>query len=109
MGVIICLYKRYETVSYKYRITTVDTKPHTDFAKFNLRWKTLAVLALRLMLIGMDNTILNVAIPALQTQFSASASQLQWMVDSYILVFAGLLLAMGGLGDRGRNCSGSGW
>ncbi|MCH8910741.1 MAG: MFS transporter [Chloroflexi bacterium] len=68
--------------------------------KYNLRWKTLTVLALSLMLIGLDNTILNVAIPTLQREFSASASQLQWMVDSYILVFAGLLLAMGGLGDR---------
>ena len=78
----------------------MDAKLSADSPKFNLRWKTLTVLALSLMLIGMDNTILNVAIPTLQTQFSASASQLQWMVDSYILVFAGLLLAMGGLGDR---------
>jgi EmrB/QacA subfamily drug resistance transporter len=48
----------------------------------------------------MDNTILNVAIPTLQREFSASTSTLQWMVDSYILVFAGLLLTFGGLGDR---------
>ncbi len=71
-----------------------------DSRKYRLRWKTLTVLALSLMLIGLDNTILNVAIPTLQREFSASASQLQWMVNSYILVFAGLLLAMGGLGDR---------
>ncbi len=78
----------------------METNTVADARKYRLRWKTLVVLALSLMLIGLDNTILNVAIPTLQTEFSASASQLQWMVDSYILVFAGLLLAMGGLGDR---------
>src|SRR4029079_13494968 len=47
-----------------------------------------------------DNTILNVALPTLQDEFDASASKLQWMVDSYLLVFAGLLLVFGTLGDR---------
>jgi EmrB/QacA subfamily drug resistance transporter len=60
----------------------------------------LAVLCLSLSIIGLDNTILNVAIPTIQREFSASGSQLQWIVDSYILVFAGLLLTMGTLGDR---------
>ena len=52
------------------------------------------------MIIGLDNTILNVALPTLQAEFDASASTLQWMVDSYLLVFAGLLLVFGTLGDR---------
>jgi MFS transporter, DHA2 family, multidrug resistance protein len=64
------------------------------------RWKTLAVLSLSLVIIGLDNTILNVALPTLQEEFSASGSTLQWMVDSYLLVFAGLLLVFGTLGDR---------
>ena len=64
------------------------------------RWKTLGVLALSLVIIGLDNTILNVALPTLQQEFNASASGLQWMVDSYLLVFAGLLLVFGTLGDR---------
>src|SRR5215216_7034097 len=64
------------------------------------RWKTLAVLSLSLLIIGLDNTILNVALPTLQAEFDASASTLQWMVDSYLLVFAGLLLVFGTLGDR---------
>jgi EmrB/QacA subfamily drug resistance transporter len=67
---------------------------------YEMRWKTLAVLALSLVIIGLDNTILNVAIPTLQEEFDASASSLQWMVDSYLLVFAGLLLVFGTLGDR---------
>jgi len=65
-----------------------------------MRWKTLMVLSLSLVIIGLDNTILNVALPTLQAEFSASASTLQWMVDAYLLVFAGLLLVFGTLGDR---------
>lgn len=64
------------------------------------RWWTLGVLALSLVLIGLDATVLNVALPTIQQTFSASASDLQWMVDAYVLVFAGLLLTMGALGDR---------
>ena len=72
----------------------------TDPVQYARRWKTLGVLSLSLVIIGLDNTILNVALPTLQDEFSASASKLQWMVDSYLLVFAGLLLVFGTLGDR---------
>ncbi len=68
--------------------------------KYQRRWWTLGVLSLSLVIIGLDNTILNVAIPTLQTELNASASELQWMVDSYVLVFAGMLLTMGAMGDR---------
>src|SRR5918911_413610 len=68
--------------------------------KYQRRWKTLAVLALSLVIIGLDNTILNVALPSLQEEFGASASTLQWIVDAYLLAFAGLILTMGTLGDR---------
>jgi MFS transporter, DHA2 family, multidrug resistance protein len=68
--------------------------------KYRRRWWTLGVLSLSLLIIGLDNTVLNVAIPTLQRKFDASASQLQWMVDSYVVVFAGLLLSLGALGDR---------
>src|SRR5213596_2033746 len=71
-----------------------------DPVHYARRWKTLAVLSLSLFIIGLDNTILNVALPTLQAEFDASASTLQWMVDSYLLVFAGLLLVFGTLGDR---------
>jgi EmrB/QacA subfamily drug resistance transporter len=64
------------------------------------RWKILRVLALSLVIIGLDNTILNVALPSLQEHFDASSSTLQWMVDSYLVTFAGLLLTLGTLGDR---------
>jgi len=67
---------------------------------YERRWKTLRVLALSLVIIGLDNTILNVALPSLQEHFDASGSTLQWMVDSYLVSFAGLLLTLGMLGDR---------
>ena len=71
-----------------------------DPVQYARRWKTLGVLSLSLVIIGLDNTILNVALPTLQDEFDASPSKLQWMVDSYLLVFAGLLLVFGTLGDR---------
>ena len=64
------------------------------------RWKILAVLSLSLVIIGLDNTVMNVALPSIQEELDVSGSVLQWIVDSYMLVFAGLLLAAGNLGDR---------
>jgi MFS transporter, DHA2 family, multidrug resistance protein len=64
------------------------------------RWIVLGTMCLSLLLIVMDNTIVNVALPTLQRDLDASTTQLQWIVDAYILVFAGLLLTMGSLGDR---------
>jgi EmrB/QacA subfamily drug resistance transporter len=71
-----------------------------DGQPYQRRWWALLVLCLSLVVIGMDNTILNVALPTLARDLQATASELQWMVDAYILVFAGLLLTMGALGDR---------
>ena len=63
-------------------------------------WWTLAVLCLSLVMVVVGNTVLNVALPTLVSDLGATSSQLQWMVDSYALVFAGLLLTAGALGDR---------
>ena len=65
-----------------------------------LRWWTLAVVSVTVLLATIDETILNVAIPSLQRELGASASSLQWIINAYILVFGGLLLTMGGVGDR---------
>src|SRR5258708_11401317 len=64
------------------------------------RWWALAVLCLSLVLITLDNTVLNVALPTLVRELHASTSQLQWIVDSYQLVFAGLLFSAGSMADR---------
>jgi MFS family permease len=66
------------------------------------RWATLAVLSVTLLLISLDTTILNVALPSIVRGLGASSSQLQWIVDAYAVVFAGLLLSIGALGDRVR-------
>jgi EmrB/QacA subfamily drug resistance transporter len=71
-----------------------------DPAIHERRWAILAVLCMSLLIIVMDNTILNVAIPSLIRDLGATNSQIQWIVDSYVLVFAGLLLTTGSLSDR---------
>lgn len=64
------------------------------------RWWTLAVLCLSLIVISIDNTILNVALPDIVESVGATGSQLQWIVDGYVIVFACLLLTSGSLGDK---------
>ncbi len=67
---------------------------------YERRWWILGVLCLSLFIIVLDNSILNVALPTIVRELDATNSQLQWMVDAYALVFAGLLLTAGALGDR---------
>ena len=64
------------------------------------RWWILAVLSLSVVLVAMDNTIVNVALPTLSRQLDATTSELQWIVDIYTVCFAGLLLVCGNIGDR---------
>jgi EmrB/QacA subfamily drug resistance transporter len=64
------------------------------------RWWILAVLCLSVLLVVVDNTIVNVALPTISRDLNASTQALQWVVDAYTLVFAGLLLLAGNLGDR---------
>jgi EmrB/QacA subfamily drug resistance transporter len=68
--------------------------------RFDHRWVALAALCLSVVIVNVDNTILNVALPTLVRTLHATSSQLQWIVDSYAMVFAGLLLVGGSLGDR---------
>jgi EmrB/QacA subfamily drug resistance transporter len=64
------------------------------------RWFLLAVMCLSLVLVVMSVSGLNTALPTIQRELGASASELQWIVDSYAVVFAGLLLTAGAIGDR---------
>ena len=64
------------------------------------RWLILATLCISLLIITLDNTILNVAIPSMISSLDASNSDIQWILDAYVLVFAGLLLTTGSLSDR---------
>ena len=67
---------------------------------YRRRWFLLGVLCLSLVMVVMGVSSLNVALPRLQESLGASTTGLQWIVDSYALVFAGLLLTAGAIGDR---------
>jgi MFS transporter, DHA2 family, multidrug resistance protein len=64
------------------------------------RWAILPVLVVSLLVVVLDNTVLNVALKTIQEDLDASQSQLEWSINSYTLVFAGLLFTFGLLGDR---------
>jgi DHA2 family multidrug resistance protein-like MFS transporter len=64
------------------------------------RWFLHAIMCLSLVLVVMSVSGLNTALPTMQRDLQASASELQWIVDSYAVVFAGLLLSAGAIGDR---------
>ena len=58
------------------------------------------VLCVSILIVNVDTTILNVALPTLVRRLHATTSQLQWIVDAYAMVLAGLLLVGGSLADR---------
>ena len=58
------------------------------------------MLCLSLLIVTLDNTVLNVALPTLVRDLGATSTDLQWIVDAYVLVFAGLLLVSGSVADR---------
>jgi len=64
------------------------------------RWAILSVLVVSLLVVVLDNTVLNIALPTIQRDLSATQGALVWAIDSYILVFASLLFTWGVLGDR---------
>jgi EmrB/QacA subfamily drug resistance transporter len=80
--------------------TTVSPPIDVDDPVHARRWWTLAVLCLSLVLIVAGNSSLNVSLPDISTRLGSSPSSLQWIVDIYGLVFAGLLLPAGALADR---------
>lgn len=73
---------------------------HEDPVIHRRRWFLLGIMCLSLVMVVMSVAGLNVALPSMQRELDASASALQWMIDSYALVFAALLLPAGALGDR---------
>jgi EmrB/QacA subfamily drug resistance transporter len=78
---------------------SVAAKP-TAGAPLRSRWWVLGALACGLLVMGLDITVLNVALPTLATSLDASTAQLQWIVDAYVLVLAGAILPLGALADR---------
>ncbi|MBV9231183.1 MAG: DHA2 family efflux MFS transporter permease subunit, partial [Chloroflexi bacterium] len=78
------------------------TLRETQMAQATKRTQTLTLITVCIgyFIVVLDTTIVNVALPAIQSHLGASLSELQWIVDSYVLAFASLLLTAGALGDR---------
>lgn len=74
--------------------------PSLETARDPRRWLVLAVMSIGTLIVFLDGTVVNTALPNISTKLGATTSQLQWVVDSYILVLAGLLLLGGTIGDR---------
>ncbi|MEV4097044.1 MFS transporter [Streptosporangium saharense] len=81
-------------------MSTVDRAPETGQGAAWRRWAALAVLSGSLLAIGIDLTVLNVALPEMAADLRPSAAQQLWIVDVYSLVLAGLLVTMSALADR---------
>ena len=63
------------------------------------RWKALAVLGIAYLMVVLDISIVNVALPSIQTDLGFSTEDLQWVVSGYALTFGGFLLLGGRMGD----------
>ncbi|MFC3849674.1 MFS transporter [Corynebacterium hansenii] len=83
---------RAKTIPEKLDDATVTSYP--------LRWWGVAVLALAIVILAIDMTVLNFALPAISRDLDPSGTQLLWIVDVYAFVIATLLITMGTLGDR---------
>lgn len=70
--------------------TTVETR----------RWWVLAVMSVGTLIVFLDDTVVNTALPSISVDLHASTSELQWVIDAYVLALAGLLLLCGSIGDR---------
>ena len=79
-------------------MSIITTRPDTETRRSP--WAILTVLCASVFIIVVDGTIVNVALPTFVRELGATTSQLQWIVDAYVLVFAGLLMAAGSIGDR---------
>jgi len=64
------------------------------------RWQILAVMSLSLVITLLNNVTVNVALPELSKDLGADNTELQWIMDAYVVVFGGMLLVMGAVGDR---------
>ena len=79
-------------------VSTLNTPLQSQIYK--RRWWTLVTIAISVLVVGLDALIVNIALPTLQRDLNATISDLQWIVSVYTMVFAGLMLTTGALGDR---------
>src|SRR5690242_1906652 len=75
------------------------TLPQSDANSDRSRWMALVVLCIGMLMIVLDATIVNVALPVIQDDLGFSQSSLAWVVNAYLIAFGGLLLLAGRFGD----------
>src|SRR4051794_7322691 len=80
--------------------STLQPASTTEAVKRPGRWLALSVLVLAVLLVGVDATVLGLATPFISADLHPTGTQLLWIGDVYSFVIAGLLVSMGGLGDR---------
>ena len=68
--------------------------------EYRMRWLTLVVIAVSVLIVVLDSTIVNIALPTLQRELNTTIAQLQWIITAYIMVFGALMLTTGSLADR---------
>lgn len=84
-------------------MSTLRTRFHRNWPAERIqrrRWFTLIAICIAVTITSIDNTIMNVGLPSIVRGLGASQAQLQWLIDSYTIVFACLLLTMGAIGDK---------
>lgn len=83
-------------------MTMLETKNSTmnDHRAGPREWAALAVLMLPVLMVSVDNTVLSFALPSISVDLKPTGTQLLWIVDLYAIMLAGLLIAMGSIGDR---------
>jgi EmrB/QacA subfamily drug resistance transporter len=67
---------------------------------YRLRWRTLATISVSILVIVLDTTVMNLALPTIQRQLNATSAELLWMVTAYTMMLGALMLTSGSLGDR---------
>src|SRR5450432_3178234 len=80
-------------------ITTIEATAEADSRRERRRWIALAVLCLGQLMMVLDATIVNVALPSIQHDLSFSQGNLTWVIDGYLITFGGFLLLAGRVGD----------
>ncbi len=80
--------------------TTLEATPESPPIRDSRRWFILAVMSMGTLIVFLDLTVVNTALPSISVDLKATTSELQWVVDAYVLVLAGLLILAGSIGDR---------
>lgn len=89
-----------ETLGSRDRVSAADAADQAGAATGKARWLALGALAIAMLTIGLDTTVLVVALPTMAVDLSANTAALQWFTTAYTLALAGVMLPAGALGDR---------